>query len=137
MRISDWSSDVCSSDLHAAQRVAQRQAETALERFGDEGRLALAVAAGLDFQVAGLFQFLPVPDIDSHGLPFAFGGTGGGRSEEHTSELQSQMRISYAVFCLKKKKQKTPRMSRHTQPSLTNNKNKPVRQTVTETTYQS
>src|SRR3546814_4166344 len=31
---------------------------------------------------------------------------GGGRSEEHTSELQSLMRISYAVFCLKKKKQK-------------------------------
>src|SRR3546814_3519296 len=33
-------------------------------------------------------------------------GQGGGRSEEHTSELQSLMRISYAVFCLKKKKQK-------------------------------
>src|SRR3546814_2266417 len=32
-------------------------------------------------------------------------GIGGGRSEEHTSELQSLMRISYAVFCLKKKKQ--------------------------------
>src|SRR3546814_3480844 len=32
------------------------------------------------------------------------GGHGGGRSEEHTSELQSLMRISYAVFCLKKKK---------------------------------
>src|SRR3546814_6053693 len=32
---------------------------------------------------------------------------GGGRSEEHTSELQSLMRISYAVFCLKKKKKKT------------------------------
>src|SRR3546814_53759 len=50
-----------------------------LERFGDEGRLALAVAASLDFQVAGLLQFLPVPDIDSHGFPFALGGTDGGR----------------------------------------------------------
>src|SRR3546814_5451952 len=79
MRISDWSSDVCSSDLHTAQRVAERQAEAALERFGDEGRLALAVAASLDFQVAGLLQFLPVPDIDSHGFPFALGGTDGGR----------------------------------------------------------
>src|SRR3546814_3366654 len=134
MRISDWSSDVCSSDLHTAQRVAERQAEAALERFGDEGRLALAVAASLDFQVAGLLQFLPVPDIDSYGFPFALGGTDGGRSfvprgfysggalavrrarkdvrrggacpggrsDEHTSDLQSLMRISYAVFCLKK-----------------------------------
>src|SRR3546814_15809680 len=50
-----------------------------LERFGDEGRLALAVAARLDVQVAGLLQFLPVPDIDSHGFPFALGGTDGGR----------------------------------------------------------
>src|SRR3546814_8245898 len=104
MRISDWSSDVCSSDL-AAQRVAQRQTEAAFERFGDEGRLALAVAAGLDFQVAGLLQFLPVSDVDSHGLPFAFGGTGGGGEiGRATSELQSLMRISYAVFCLKQKK---------------------------------
>src|SRR3546814_5463334 len=39
-------------------------------------------------------------------LPFGFlRGRPGGRSEEHTSELQSLMRISYAVFCLKKKKQ--------------------------------
>ena len=66
-------------EQHAAQRVAKRQAKAALERFGDEGRLALAVAASLDFQVAGLLQFLPVPDIDSHGFPFALGGTGGGR----------------------------------------------------------
>src|SRR3546814_1502961 len=43
--------------------------------------------------------------------------TGHGRSEEHTSELQSLMRISYAVFCLKKKKQKRPRTRNH------NNKN--------------
>src|SRR3546814_2911099 len=38
---------------------------------------------------------------------FQRGGRGAGRSEEHTSELQSLMRISYAVFCLKKKKKKT------------------------------
>src|SRR3546814_3935661 len=37
----------------------------------------------------------------------AGGADHGGRSEEHTSELQSLMRISYAVFCLKKKKQQT------------------------------
>src|SRR3546814_3974289 len=39
------------------------------------------------------------------------GVVGGGRSEEHTSELQSLMRISYAVFCLKKKKKKTKKYS--------------------------
>src|SRR3546814_7266626 len=39
------------------------------------------------------------------GLDIAWKATGGVRSEEHTSELQSLMRISYAVFCLKKKKQ--------------------------------
>src|SRR3546814_3437350 len=66
MRIIDWSSDVCSSDLdvldldrgdrralergqkNPAQRIAERQAEAALQRFGDEGRLAPAVARDLD-----------------------------------------------------------------------------------------
>src|SRR3546814_3403499 len=43
------------------------------------------------------------------GLPVAEGAAGGNRSEEHTSELQSLMRISYAVFCLKKKTDKTTR----------------------------
>src|SRR3546814_9507718 len=42
------------------------------------------------------------------------GTTSGGRSEEHTSELQSLMRISYAVFCLKKKKEHNVRQSTHT-----------------------
>src|SRR3546814_5683969 len=46
----------------------------------------------------------------------AGGGRGRDRSEEHTSELQSLMRISYAVFCLKKKKNKT---KEQTEPSLT------------------
>src|SRR3546814_1949576 len=41
------------------------------------------------------------------------------RSEEHTSELQSLMRISYAVFCLKKKKKITPR-DNHVQTTITN-----------------
>src|SRR3546814_5593063 len=50
-------------------------------------------------------------DRGSHGLRLATDGAAGAqsdrRSEEHTSELQSLMRISYAVFCLKKKKNKT------------------------------
>src|SRR3546814_3604050 len=64
----------------------------------------------------GASQFTaPVPGwprLPRRVTPMAFGGTAGvsrgaQRSEEHTSELQSLMRISYAVFCLKKKKQKT------------------------------
>src|SRR3546814_7370052 len=76
MRISDWSSDVCSSDLRvlldqlANYLVLNRGCER-IEFFGENG-------------------------LDCFGL----------RSEEHTSELQSLMRISYAVFCLKKKKKK-------------------------------
>src|SRR3546814_1886447 len=95
MRISDWSSDVCSSDLSfrpaARARRAQRRAaaqsappgrRSRRRRGGqrDVGRTAAPVAAGTR----------PQPR----------------RSEEHTSELQSLMRISYAVFCLKKKKTK-------------------------------
>src|SRR3546814_1807031 len=46
---------------------------------------------------------IPVPDS---GVPAALGYSAEARSEEHTSELQSLMRISYAVFCLKKKRTK-------------------------------
>src|SRR3546814_2064203 len=48
-------------------------------------------------------------------------GAGGKRSEEHTSELQSLMRISYAVFCLKKKKTKTYNTQKHKHDSNTYN----------------
>src|SRR3546814_1041005 len=50
----------------------------------------------------------------SGGPPRARRAPGGGRSEEHTSELQSLMRISYAVFCLKKKKRKFIKYYRRT-----------------------
>src|SRR3546814_7723308 len=46
---------------------------------------------------------------------FMAGGIAGGRSEEHTSELQSLMRISYAVFCLKKKKERQKRLTQMNQ----------------------
>src|SRR3546814_1788991 len=106
MRISDWSSDVCSSDLHGETVPAQRQqrlhalgvvarfldADDALVR-GKLGRgLGQHVAAGAPGHVVEHHRQLAV--------------IGHGRSEEHTSELQSLMRISYAVFCLKKKKNK-------------------------------
>src|SRR3546814_4589484 len=123
MRISDWSSDVCSSDL-AGIALGQRcgDAERARHRNdlvgadlleqahrrdvagGSEGaleanrrgigaaRILGTIAAGFDRPVVDLVLWLP---------PVAQRGEI--RSEEHTSELQSLMRISYAVFCLTKK----------------------------------
>src|SRR3546814_9421032 len=118
MRISYWSSDVCSSDLAAAAagasylafgaffpsptKPAARRATPELlaasARFGlprvaiggitpDNARQLVAAGADMVAVISGVFD---APD------PVA-------RSEEHTSELQSLMRISYAVFCLKKK----------------------------------
>src|SRR3546814_3305372 len=103
MRISDWSSDVCSSDLfrHCLGSVAQnlgQQAEFLFARAVLAPHQRHASIGMLRFQRAGddvgIVQY-SVPDCHfrQHG-----------RSEEHTSELQSLMRISYAVFCLKKKK---------------------------------
>src|SRR3546814_2032135 len=90
MRISDWSSDVCSSDLVA------RDAGNAARDGGGE----IGIDRGL--VVDGAMR------LDMGDLATAGGGNAGQRadlvrSEEHTSELQSLMRISYAVFCLKKK----------------------------------
>src|SRR3546814_9756039 len=82
MRISDWSSDVCSSDL--AVRI--REPAAAIADGADE----IGVAEAADGARPVLFP--PGPQV----------ATGKARSEEHTSELQSLMRISYAVFCLKK-----------------------------------
>src|SRR3546814_5992605 len=117
MRISDWSSDVCSSDLAAAVALGQGHAlwpaAGAHAEFAEivsfDGAASLAVAAaghGHHAGLAGLAQF--------HRLAIAAGWHGewaavpalimASRSEEHTSELQSLMRTSYAVFCLKKKK---------------------------------
>src|SRR3546814_7514717 len=115
MRISDWSSDVCSSDLPSGVRqklaaeaaptratcsrgsirpgggrLARARARRRLLRL-DAGRLALdRLLARLALLAAHRVQQQPRADRAGH------------RSEEHTSELQSLMRISYAVFCLKK-----------------------------------
>src|SRR3546814_2689003 len=122
MRISDWSSDVCSSDLRppqALEAVADRpQGAQRLRRLhprprGDaQGHAHQACA--LD---AGRLQRPEArpPDADPRPARPPAGHEGStdagptsvagrkARSEEHTSELQSLMRISYAVFCLKKK----------------------------------
>src|SRR3546814_1294516 len=114
MRISDWSSDVCSSDLsHLALELAGRESRRP-PRYQEEGfpaRTGLRVGDG---QHDGQTGTGPVGDelLFSIEHPATFGtrrpaGNGGKiKSEEHTSELQSLMRISYAVFCLKKKKKK-------------------------------
>src|SRR3546814_6587547 len=125
MRISDWSSDVCSSDLEAAvERLLEcvdlvdpladdrALAEQVLVHVGHRARVRIdarlaAVQARvprarpaaharadprLQDSVAAADH--PPPGVHARAV----------RSEEHTSELQSLMRISYAVFCLKKKK---------------------------------
>src|SRR3546814_9320467 len=97
MRISDWSSDVCSSDLPRRREEDQREA----------ARLIVEAANLLESdQLEETGGGVGVGDPD-HGVKI-FGHAPNivprRRSEEHTSELQSLMRISYAVFCLKKKK---------------------------------
>src|SRR3546814_10050558 len=89
MRISDWSSDVCSSDLEQPAAVALDAAEV----------VPVEARRGDHQQVAAL-QELPLGPAEQP----RDRATAEERSEEHTSELQSLMRISYAVFCLKKKK---------------------------------
>src|SRR3546814_9671296 len=133
MRISDWSSDVCSSDLRVnymakvritvggvlregcgfgqgidkdvgqAHESAIKESETdamkrALMTFGNQFGLAL-----YDKTRANVCAPDPEPVTDEQLMRLQDTADDvGARSEEHTSELQSLMRISYAVFCLKK-----------------------------------
>src|SRR3546814_7988429 len=114
MRSSDWSSDVCSSDLERAADVVEQRGAGG-DRGSGHGGLA-----GVDGDLHALggqclddrddaAELLLITDrcsagprgLAAHVDPV---GTFGGelaRSEEHTSELQSPMRTSYAVFCLK------------------------------------
>src|SRR3546814_2841065 len=100
MRISDWSSDVCSSDL--GQRIAfcegrylciigqaeyaARHVRIELGTIENEAFITAIHPDQVNAASRGKLRCAPI------------------RSEEHTSELQSLMRISYAVFCLKKKR---------------------------------
>src|SRR3546814_9544396 len=116
MRISDWSSDVCSSDLFAPHPMRR------------SGPLHKALAIGKLHYFAGENDVLDrAPRLHrhrpcrvaaararpAHVLAFDLAaadelrGEFRGRSEEHTYELQSLMRSSYAVFCLKKKNTST------------------------------
>src|SRR3546814_5740763 len=122
MRISDWSSDVCSSDLLFLWVSSCRQLTGGTERRSARNRSAGrrpidVVAPEVEAQrlravadhrlrrplVARVEQRQRAPCDRVRARP-AVAGVAGVRSEEHTSELQSLMRNSYAVFCLKKKK---------------------------------
>src|SRR3546814_1256096 len=101
MRISDWSSDVCSSDLVDVRELGQQIGKAGEKPTVRERRRHLNSD---DFQSGALLA--AQPDIARGSAQPAYAlsyGAGIFRSEEHTSELQSLMRISYAVFCLKKK----------------------------------
>src|SRR3546814_3165350 len=104
MRISDWSSDVCSSDLLGGKREA-RQALGTAEVLRQRN---LAESARLEVASRTTARYIAVAAAQQR-LEFARErvklAERARRSEEHTSELQSLMRISYAVFCLKKKTQ--------------------------------
>src|SRR3546814_6278247 len=98
MRISDWSSDVCSSDLPVGRRVRCPSATRRAHRRRLWDRPAGDRATAHRESTARKRTVPRVAGTTSRTR----------RSEEHTSELQSLMRISYAVFCLKKKtKRKT------------------------------
>src|SRR3546814_3460178 len=112
MRISDWSADVCSSDLMAAARpfLGDRRARRETARIGGAGFNRIA---GFQQHVDGIAVGHRHPVVLVRGDRGKSGGEarrrgwGGGRCrgdrKSNTSELQSLMRSSYAVYCLKKK----------------------------------
>src|SRR3546814_7014844 len=102
MRISDWSSDVCSSDLLEVRRLERQIGEPLVRkahRFQPPQPFGIARQA-----VAAHFLFGRDDLGDAFEEPHVVTRNAVDRSEEHTSELQSLMRNSYAVFCLNKKK---------------------------------
>src|SRR3546814_4916534 len=105
LRISDWSSDVCSSDL-AAQLLIHplpRRVRSAPRRLFQSRARGTTMSGLLSFFARGAEapSITDQAEIDRLYRRHRFRVMV--RSEEHTSELQSLMRISYAVFCLKKK----------------------------------
>src|SRR3546814_1499881 len=124
MRISDWSSDVCSSDLPAPAAAVGGKRAVDAHATGRQRIREAQLDAPVEAQHLGLagrreaVEGVEVAErrrdgeaeVGRIGLRLGNRGVGGRhaldrqRSEEHTSELQSLMRISYAVFCLKKKK---------------------------------
>src|SRR3546814_4352607 len=106
MRISDWSSDVCSSDLLRPPGGELIMAQLKPTASLSSGLLARKGQARPAMRPQGLSGFGTMADqLEDLGWnDMGPADEPDARSEEHTSELQSQIRISYAVFCLKKKK---------------------------------
>src|SRR3546814_1903552 len=120
MRISDWSSDVCSSDLKLSRKswpVKFRRSASPMVNVSDlslKDSTSAALSASSLPTASMTFAFKPPKSLggvvwSGEKLPLFTPSMApiectAQRSEEHTSELQSLMRISYAVFCLKKKK---------------------------------
>src|SRR3546814_2149507 len=113
MRISDWSSDVCSSDLDELNGWLEAECRRWAERQAHPEQGELTVAQALEIERSALQPMLG-PFDGFNESEHAVTGTclisfdrnrysvlSTMRSEEHTSELQSLMRISYDVFCLK------------------------------------
>src|SRR3546814_4905051 len=109
MRISDWSSDVCSSDLQdtakspgygvLAREIQKKSRHMPVRQLcGELGDVLTTLTPCLLMSPLSVAQFLAAGSKHFDLVVFDEA-----RSEEHTSELQSLMRISYAVFCLKKK----------------------------------
>src|SRR3546814_4799670 len=117
MRISDWSSDVCSSDLMMQTLVPTGRANyepNSLAEAGEDAGPRACPETGFSSFTAnderndGSQKLRARAELfaDHYSQPRLFYRSQ--RSEEHTSELQSLMRSSYAVFCLKKKNINTP-----------------------------
>src|SRR3546814_1798114 len=110
MRISDWSSDVCSSDLCFGSSLRAQWERLLGDRIaGGQGKVITVrqASAGRRSPTNGRDEKCGRSTRSSNPFPAApswLANVRCRRSEEHTSELQSLMRISYAVFCLKKKK---------------------------------
>src|SRR3546814_5726868 len=106
MRISDWSSDVCSSDLRSVSKGAGSQTRRAIKATSRQ-KPSRRLSARRRSSRSKAFRLKKPCSLRGQpakgGSPPEYRASAFGRSEEHTSELQSLMRISYAVFCLKKK----------------------------------
>src|SRR3546814_7329304 len=116
MRISDWSSDVCSSDLEAIyltnhshdvtlihRRDSLRAEKILQDRLFANPKISVIWDTVVD-EFVGEGTPVGLTSLKLRNIKTGEASDFSARSEEHTSELQSLMRISYAVFCLKKKK---------------------------------
>src|SRR3546814_3870770 len=110
MRISDWSSDVCSSDL-GTLKIGERVVNDVPPKDRDIAMVFQSYALYPHMTVAGNLAFgLKLRGHDKASIAARVAEAAQTleldqlRSEEHTSEIQSLMRISYAVFCLQKKR---------------------------------